>query len=132
METSPRRTIAATSAGEIDCCDGGCACGPPTDAGPDAVAIACTLGPADRDRQLAGWNSVLAHVEERSAIDRGVRLGFGPDAPVTEIARLAVAEQDCCRFFAFALTVDRRGTALEVRAPDGGQGALVGLFGSGR
>jgi MerR family copper efflux transcriptional regulator len=43
---------------------------------------------------------------------------------------LATAEQDCCRFFAFALTFDANGTALEVRAPANGHDVLTSLFGT--
>jgi hypothetical protein len=44
--------------------------------------------------------------------------------------RLTVAEQSCCQFFAFAITVDERGTALEVRAPHDARPVLQSLFGS--
>ena len=43
--------------------------------------------------------------------------------------RLATAEQDCCTFFAFAITVDTRGIALEVRAPRDAFPILEALFG---
>ena len=56
-------------------------------------------------------------------------LELDPSAPLPEIARLAAAEQDCCRFFAFALTIDRRGLAIEVRAPDDALPVLHALFG---
>ena len=48
-----------------------------------------------------------------------MRLGF-PDAGVAgDPARLVAAEQACCPFFSFALTVDARGVGLEVSAPGG-------------
>jgi hypothetical protein len=40
-----------------------------------------------------------------------------------------VAEWACCSFFAFSITVDGRGTALEVRAPDAAQELLTTVFG---
>jgi len=43
--------------------------------------------------------------------------------------RLAAAEQDCCQFFTFAITIDSRGVALEVRAPDDALPVLHTLFG---
>ena len=52
--------------------------------------------------------------------------------PVTlgELMRLAAAEQDCCQFFTFAIIVDTRGVALEVRAPDDALPVLQSLFGT--
>ncbi len=46
-----------------------------------------------------------------------------------ELARLVAAEQRCCAFFAFAITVDARGMALEVRAPEGAGAVIASLFG---
>jgi hypothetical protein len=45
-------------------------------------------------------------------------------APIREIVRLAAGEHQCCTFFAFAVTVDARGVALEVTAPADGQSLL--------
>lgn len=42
---------------------------------------------------------------------------------------MAAAEQDCCRFFAFSVTVDSRGLALEVRAPADADDVVTTLFG---
>ena len=78
---------------------------------------------------MSDWQAVLAHVRERSELANGRRLTFGPDADVAEVARLARAERACCSFFGFALTVDDRGTALEVRAPAAAQTLLASLFG---
>lgn len=66
----------------------------------------------------------------RGPVDGGVRLTLAPDAPVPELARLAVAEQACCPFFSFALIVDAVGAALEVRAPAHALPFVHGLFGT--
>jgi hypothetical protein len=65
-------------------------------------------------------------------LERSVRpfASGGGDAPLADVARLAAAEQDCCRFFSFALTVDERGVALEVRAPDDALSLVEALFGA--
>ena len=47
-----------------------------------------------------------------------VRIAFARDVDLAELARLIEAEQECCTFFSFALTVDGRGLALEVGAPE--------------
>lgn len=45
------------------------------------------------------------------------------------LAALVEAEQTCCPFFSFAITVDQRGLALEVTAPTDGQALLATVFG---
>jgi MerR family copper efflux transcriptional regulator len=99
---------------------------------PDRAApIACTLDGGDMATQLDEWNALLAGVNARRRLDDGgLRLEFGPGADVAEIARLAAAEQGCCRFFHFALVIDDRGVALEVHAPPDGGPVLAALFGT--
>lgn len=98
--------------------------------GPDEVPIACTLGAGDMSHRLDEWTALLSNVTARRSLDDGLRLEFPPGADVTEIARLAAAEQGCCRFFDFALVIDGSGMALEVHAPADAQTVLTALFGS--
>lgn len=125
-------------------CDDRCGCTSSPASGPAPVAltagaspvgdgdpIACSLDGERMAGRLDDWNELLADVVVgRSAIDGGVRLALRPGADVTEVARLAAAEQDCCRFFAFALVIDGRGPALEVRAPADAQDVLTALLGA--
>jgi MerR family transcriptional regulator, copper efflux regulator len=92
-------------------------------------AIACTLDAAAMGSQLAQWQALLSTATARARRDDGVRVEFAADAPVAEIARLAAAEQGCCSFFSFALTVDQRGVGLEVSAPDDARPVIDALFG---
>ena len=92
--------------------------------------IACTLGSHSMRDRLAEWRGLLAHVEHREAVDGGLRATFGPATPLDELMRLAAAEQDCCQFFTFAITIDSRGIALEVRAPHDALPVLQSLFGT--
>lgn len=96
----------------------------------ETVPIACTLGAQSMRGRLDEWQRLLAHVEQRELIDGGLRATFGPATPLDELMRLAAAEQDCCQFLTFAITIDSRGVALEVRAPDDGLPVLHALFGS--
>jgi DNA-binding transcriptional MerR regulator len=98
--------------------------------GGEDVPIACTLGAGDMAGRLDDWRAALSHVVARAPLDDGIRLELGSDADVTEVARLAAAEQDCCRFFGFAVVIDGRGTALEVHAPPDGQDVLTAVFGT--
>lgn len=91
--------------------------------------IACTLGSEAVPARIAEWRDVLTHVLSRDAIAGGLRLSLSDSAPVSRIAELAVAEQQCCAFFSFALTVDGRGVALEITAPGDGEAVVAELFG---
>jgi hypothetical protein len=74
---------------------------------------------------------VLRHAVARRGIDEGgVRVEFGDDVPTGELMHLVAAEHDCCQFFRFAITVDTRGIALEVRAPSDARPIVESLFGA--
>jgi DNA-binding transcriptional MerR regulator len=100
--------------------------------------IACTLGAGEMSTRLDEWHGLLAHDGElrrgvtarRALDDGGLRLEFGSGTDVAEVARLAAAEQGCCRFFRFAVVIDGRGVALEVHAPPDGRPVLTALFGA--
>jgi DNA-binding transcriptional MerR regulator len=138
------RTAAEQLSGEpVDGpCSEDCACVTPIPGRPDAAApvtlseksldvpIACTLEPgALRDRR-AEWDSVLGQGKGRIATTHGgLRIEFGDDIDLGELARLVADEQRCCGFFSFAITVDHRGAGLEVRAPEDAAGVVAELFG---
>jgi MerR family transcriptional regulator, copper efflux regulator len=92
--------------------------------------IACTLPSTAMPGRLDEWQALLSHVVRREPVDHGVRAIFAATTPLDELMRLAAAEQDCCQFFTFAITIDHRGVALEVRAPDDGLPVLHALFGA--
>jgi DNA-binding transcriptional MerR regulator len=123
-------------------CDDGCACvseapttpvvASPLTLGTKTVdiPIACTLQPGAMPARLANWNSLLGHAQARVATaDGALRIEFGDGVDLGELARLVAAEQHCCAFFSFALTIDHRGIALEVRAPEHATGIVAELFG---
>ncbi len=93
-------------------------------------AIACTLSDGSMKGRIADWRSLLAHVDRREGIDGGIRCVFSVAVPIDQLMRLVAAEQDCCQFFRFAITVDTRGVALEVRAPSEAQSIVDSMFGA--
>jgi DNA-binding transcriptional MerR regulator len=95
----------------------------------DVPPIACTAGTGLRG-QLDAWAALLTHASGRSAIDGGVRVELDGTTPLDELIRLTAAEHDCCRFFNFAITIDTRGVALEVRGPDEASPIVQSLFGA--
>ena len=123
-------------------CGDGCACvsaesAPPRPVavqlgakGEQAMPIACSLNGRDMVQRIKDWQAITDLVVQRKPLDGGVRLVFGDDPPLGEVARLAAAEYECCPFFAFALTVDARGAALEVTAPPDGAEVLAAAFGT--
>ena len=97
---------------------------------PVEVPIACTLEPGAMPDRVAEWAGVLHAVSRRTAIDGGWRIEFGSDVDLGELGRLIGAEQHCCAFLRFTLTVDADGTVLEVRAPALAAGIVADVFGS--
>jgi MerR family copper efflux transcriptional regulator len=122
LRTAAAQLATASASGP---CDDGCAC--LTASSPE---IACTLdGDAAAEGRMGEWAAMLADVRARTtAPDGTIRLELDGDVSVAEVARLAVAEQQCCRFFAFAITVDERGVGLEVRAPAEASDVMTALF----
>lgn len=78
--------------------------------------IVCTLPSGEVAGRLDEWAAVLDG-STRTSIDGGLRIELGDRVDVADVARLAAAEQSCCRFFSFRLTIDARGNGFEVTAP---------------
>ena len=98
-----------------------------------AAPIACTATAESATRALQEWAALFAAHRDsmvRSAIPGGVRVQFSPAVDIGELARLTVAEQDCCGFLSFAITVDRRGVGLEIVAPDDALPIVHTVFGA--
>jgi DNA-binding transcriptional MerR regulator len=117
-------------------CGTGCGCGTSAGAPVTSVTasepapIACSLDGGGMQARVEEWQALLTAVDQREAIPNGVRLSFGPGAPLVEIARLAGAEFECCPFFSFTVRIDTRGVVLEVTAPSDGQVLLESVFGA--
>lgn len=108
-------------------CATGCACLP---APAERVPVACTLPAGEVEDRTADWAALLAHATERvTTFDGGLRIALDAATPVADLVRLVAAEQDCCAFFSFAVTVDARGLGLEVRAPADAGAVVEALFG---
>lgn len=126
----------------VGACRDGCACLGPSGHDPGSTAwtvapdreggrgIACTLAPDQVPGRLDRWRDLLSHVVGReSTPDGALRLSLAPGTPLERLVHLTADEQRCCAFFAFAVTLDDRGIALEVRAPDQAAEIVEALFG---
>lgn len=94
--------------------------------------IACSL-PDDTAvvGRLGEWAAALCGAVSRESLaGGGVRIALGPTVDLGALAALVEAEHRCCPFFAFAITVDGRGVALEIRAPAGAEEAVAALIGA--
>ena len=101
----------------------------PTD--PSDPPIACTLSPADMHQRLADWQSVVDTAEGREPTEGGMRLRFPPDTDVAAVAALAAAEQTCCQFFTFTLTIGAT-TTLDITGPPDALPVIEALVGAPR
>jgi len=92
--------------------------------------IACTLDARAMPERIADWRALLARARGRATTpERVLRVEFDDDIVLGELAELVAAEQQCCAFLSFAITVDRRGVALEVASPEGTEAIVAAMFG---
>jgi hypothetical protein len=80
--------------------------------------------------RVAEWATVLARATGRTPVEGGMRIEFADGVDFGELGRLVGAEQHCCAFFSFTLSVDASGTALEVCAPALATTMVTDLFGA--
>ena len=86
-------------------CDDACGC-TGTTAVADPVPIASSLSATDVAARVEDWNVVLSQVARRLPLSGGVRLELSDRTQLPALAALVDAEQTCCPFFSFAITVD--------------------------
>jgi DNA-binding transcriptional MerR regulator len=132
------RSALATAVGRLDAlpdrdepCDEGCT--GLDDVRPDlplagtaAGPIACGLGSGDYSARVEEWRELLA-AAPRVGVAGGVRATL-PTSVIDRAARLAVAEQACCAFY--AIRIDLRGATfdLTLTAPPGAEAMLSDLL----
>jgi len=121
-------------------CGVGCACVAEAPAGtttpialgvkPPDVPIACTLEPGPAAHQLAEWHTVIDQATARiEQADGSLRIELVRDVDLVFLTQLVAAEQRCCAFLSFVLTIDAEGVTLEVSAPPGASELVMSMFG---
>ena len=65
----------------------------------------------------------------RATSDGGLRIEFDAGIDIGDLGRLVGAEQRCCQFFAFAITVDHAAPRWR-SAPEAAVGIVADLFGT--
>lgn len=98
--------------------------------GSDTPEIACALHPESVGERFEDWNRILASAKARTAIPDGVRVVFHRDVDAGALASLAAAEQTCCSFFRFDISIGADEVALVVTGPDDAQPVIAAVFGT--
>jgi hypothetical protein len=123
-------------------CGSGCACLAENDpaasipvmltaAATSEQPIACSLQPVAIPERIKGWQEVLTFARARvHTADGRLRIEFQHGVDLSELAALVADEQQCCPFFRFVVTVDERGIALEIDAPDQAAEIVTAMFGT--
>ena len=79
---------------------------------------------------IADWQAVLGSASERSATaDRRLRISSRLATWTSPNSNSIEAEQQCCTFFSFALTIDQCGIVVEVYVPEGAAEIVDTVFG---
>ena len=91
-----------------------------------AAPVACALGEG-RAQQVAQWRSLL-HDQQVHRIAGGVRCQL-PITLLAQVASLAAAEQQCCPFLSFDISLRGAVFTLTVRTPQEGLPLLADLTG---
>ncbi len=91
-------------------------------------AIPCELSEPDLDERGSEWRALRPWVRGRVRTEEGFRLTF--DAAARErIEQLAVAEQSCCGWATWSVSVRDDHVVLDVSGPQAPVDALAAAFG---
>jgi hypothetical protein len=96
-------------------CDEDCGC---LATSGETTAVACTLEITAMPQRVKDWREVNAEVSARESTATGVRLVFARGVDVSRLATLAAAEQVCCSFLRFSLTLGLEDVTLEISGAD--------------
>ena len=96
----------------------------------DSPPIACTLAPDRVGDRMDEWRALLVRSVGRAPVVDGVRVRFARDVDLSTIVALVEAEQSCCRFFTFALTVGIDDVTLDVTGPPDARPIIDALVGT--
>ncbi len=93
----------------------------------EPVPVACTLDGTARREQVADWHRLLEGAP-RTRTAHGVRIELSTD-DLTAAVSLAAAEQECCPFLGFEVTLHGRAFTLAISAPTEGLPMIDELLG---
>ncbi|MGA2521924.1 MAG: hypothetical protein ABSG81_14040 [Acidimicrobiales bacterium] len=91
-------------------------------------ALSCSLPAAELDERARTWRTLDRYVRSRTRIASGIRIEFDGRA-AAGVEGLAAAEQSCCAWGNWAVTVAPDAVVLEVTGPAERIEALAGVVG---
>jgi hypothetical protein len=91
--------------------------------------IACSLDPDSVGDRIDEWRETLESAKSRQSIPDGVRIVFDREVNVASLASLAAAEQTCCSFFRFDITIDGE-VSMAITGPADAQPVIASVFGT--
>ena len=97
----------------------------------DGLDLACSLGTDESAGRLAEWQALSSQAIDRTPIEGGVRLEFGPGQDLRQLADLVAREQACCTFLSFSIALTPSATTLEATGPADSGSMIDGLLGAG-
>jgi MerR family transcriptional regulator, copper efflux regulator len=94
----------------------------------DHAPVACSLTVGQYGARVREWRTLLDGAHREILPDGSMRVRL-PIARASELAQLVVAEQRCCPFFTFRLTLAGDHVGLDAYGPGGVEPLIAGLFG---
>ena len=79
--------------------------------------LSCSLDAGDIEQRLGEWRQVTSAAIGVSSVSSGKRFHFTRETDVGAIANLAAAEQTCCTFFEFNISITSDEVTLDITGP---------------
>ena len=90
--------------------------------------VVCTLGDDEMPGRVAEWRAALAAATAREETAGGVRLRFHRATDVAALAGLAAAENECCRWATFTITIGPDEVTMDVTGSAAARPSIVALY----
>ena len=101
----------------------------PSNASRSDLPIACTLALDKVDGRIGQWRALAEGATGTVSVDGGARLIFDRWVDLAPITELLAAEQDCCRFFTFGLTITATEVLVDITGPAAAEPLIAILLG---
>lgn len=92
----------------------------------EPTPVACSLPTDEYRSRIQRWHTMLDGASREALPDGGMRVRL-PITRAAQLAELVVAEQQCCPFFTFRLTLANEYVELDVHAPAAAQPLVADL-----
>ena len=91
--------------------------------------MVCTLDADEMPGRVADWRATLGAATAREETPAGVRLRFDrTTTDVAALAGLAAAENDCCRWATFTITIGPDELTMDVTGSSTARQSIVSMY----